>query len=87
MNGQQKAQIEKYRRAGMGFVEISYRLGISVSTIKSYCYKHSVQDMTAESDVPLCPQCGQPVPQMRFSPGGFARIPVVPNTGTSILTR
>ena len=71
MNGQQKAQIEIYRRAGMGFVEISHRLGVSVSTIKSYCYKHSVQDMTAENDMTLCPQCGQPVPRMHFKPRRF----------------
>lgn len=71
MNGQQKTQVEKYRRAGMGFVEISNRLGIPVSTIKSYCYKHSVQDMTAESDAPLCPECGLPVPKMHFKPRRF----------------
>ena len=71
MNSLQKVQVEKMRAAGIGFKEISEKINIPVSTIKSYCYKHSIKDMTAENDVRLCPQCGQPVPKMRFKPRRF----------------
>ena len=71
MNSLQKVQVEKMRTSGIGFKEISEKTNIPVSTIKSYCYKHSIQDITAESDAPLCPQCGQPVPKMRFKPRRF----------------
>ena len=71
MNILQKAQIERMRASGIGFKEISQRTSIPVSTIKSFCYRHAVQDTSAEPEGAFCPQCGQPVPKMHFKPRRF----------------
>ena len=68
MNSLQKVQVEKMRTSGIGFKEISEKTNIPVSTIKSYCYKHSIKDTTAESDAPLCPQCGLPMKGSKYDP-------------------
>ena len=71
MNSLQKAQIKKMRASGIGFKEISQRTNVPVSTIKSFCYRHSVHDSSADPAGTFCPQCGQPVPEMRFKPRRF----------------
>ena len=38
MNSLQTVQVEKIRASGIGFKEISEKINIPVSTIKSYCY-------------------------------------------------
>ena len=71
MNSLQKAQIEKMRASGFGFHEISHKMDIPVSTIKSYCYSHGILDTSDQIGGVCCPQCGQPVPRMRFKPRRF----------------
>ena len=39
MNSLQKVQVAKMRASGIGFKEISEKINIPVSTIKSYCYR------------------------------------------------
>ena len=70
MNHQQKSQIEQYRKAGLGFMDIARRLDIPLTTVKSYCYRHPLPG-AEEADEAFCPQCGQPVPRMRFRPRRF----------------
>lgn len=71
MNSQRKAQIEKCRHAGMGFMDIARQLNIPVTTIKSYCYRHPLSDIAVEGNGTLCPQCGMPVPKMKYKPRRF----------------
>lgn len=54
MTPQEKSQIIALRRQGRKYTDISAELGLSVSTVKSFCYRHP---LTSEETV--CKYCGK----------------------------
>jgi endogenous inhibitor of DNA gyrase (YacG/DUF329 family) len=57
-------KITEYRTGGMGFKDISRKLRIPESTVKTYCWRHKIQPSAIAQKVALldestkCPQCG-----------------------------
>jgi len=65
MNAAQKQLIGKLRNAGLGYGTIASRLGLSLSTVKSYCRRNDISPNPSAADSPecrpFCPRCGRPV--------------------------
>lgn len=57
MNDIQKAQIEKLRRDGLGYMKIAKEMGLSPNTLKSYLRRHPL------GEEHTCLNCGRPVKQ------------------------
>lgn len=56
MTEKEKVQIKNYRLQGLTYAEISEKLSLSVSTIKSFCSRNNIT-------LHRCPQCGEMVLQ------------------------
>lgn len=66
MTNEQKSEILRLKKAGAKYTEIAVKLGLPLTTVKSYCYRHS-----EESNLPRCPQCGKEIRQTKFKPRRF----------------
>ena len=53
MTNAQKKQIDKMRKEGMKFTEISQALGIPETTVKSYCYRKKQPAEAARNDAKI----------------------------------
>lgn len=58
-----KTQIRELRGRGLSFGQISASLGISKSTIKSFCFRYGVEAGKLSEGEVLCKCCGLPVKQ------------------------
>ena len=69
MTNAQRKLVRDLRTAGQGYKSIAATLGISASTIKSFCRRGNVakHDVSKESEIAgnkdKCKQCGCPLPQ------------------------
>ena len=63
MDDIQKTKIDNLRADGFGYKLIAKEIGISESTVKSYCRRHKVLKKTAVAGAHHCPQCGKIVEQ------------------------
>lgn len=66
MSAYDRDLIEKMRRAGRSYSEISRQLDAKESTVRTYCCRHGLTDealRSAAASVPvgLCPNCGKAV--------------------------
>lgn len=57
MTKEDRNQIGALRRSGYTYAEISAVLGISVNTIKSYCRRNQLTEVSG----PVCKNCGKPI--------------------------
>ncbi len=69
MSAQDKHALEKMRRAGKSYDEISRRLKIKESAIRTYCSRHGLTDEVLLSEANkspegFCPNCGLPIQQI-----------------------
>lgn len=53
MTNNQKAQIKKLRAAGNGYGKIAQTLGISLNTVKSFCRRNAITEMSAKESEQL----------------------------------
>jgi endogenous inhibitor of DNA gyrase (YacG/DUF329 family) len=58
MTVNQKAEIERLQRLGLGYRKIAAELALSVDAVKSYCRRHPVKPELND-----CLQCGTPLKQ------------------------
>ena len=66
MTNEQKHEILLMKKKGAKYTEIAAKLGLPLTTVKSYCYRHS-----EEISLPRCPQCGKEIQQAKFKPRRF----------------
>ena len=66
MTGKQKTQIIRLRADGKGYRAIASKLGISVSTVKSFCIRNNINAETAKqytetlvTETTFCENCGK----------------------------
>jgi len=70
VTGDQKRNIQDMRRQGLSYTQIAESLGLSVSTIKSYCWRNNLpvcnasNDTENEDDKEHCKQCGRRLEQI-----------------------
>lgn len=62
MTDKQKIEIERMRRAGMGYKKIAVTLELSENTVKSYCRR--LNDTPAKDNGEKCLTCGKPLIQI-----------------------
>ena len=65
MTNEQKEKITFMRQAGCGYLKIAKAIGVSENTVKSYCRRQKVINVTEESD--FCAQCGKPIDKSKRS--------------------
>ena len=67
MNDIQKQNIARLRGSGLGYGTIASRLGLPLSTVKTYCKRNSLSPSPCAADTQtdslFCPQCGKDVVQ------------------------
>lgn len=69
MTQAEKEKLEQMRMRGASYSEISKRLNLNVSTVKTYCRRNNLQTANLQSlekiqqDSALCKQCGKPLLQ------------------------
>ena len=64
MTAEQRKQISELRASGYGYKKIAGIIGISDSTIKSFCKRNGVTaPVTVKVKEGCCPQCGEEVVQ------------------------
>lgn len=69
MTTEQEKQIVELRRRGFGYIRIGRALGLSNSTVASYCQRHGIKegyvqmDRKVEIEGNYCKQCGIPIVQ------------------------
>lgn len=66
---QDKYLLEKMRRSGITYSEISARIGIKESSVRTYCSRHGLTDEALlskanRSPEGFCPNCGLPILQV-----------------------
>lgn len=65
VTGEQKRHIQDMRRQGLSYAKIANSLGLSVSTVKSYCWRNNLSVCNAsketenEENKDQCKQCGR----------------------------
>ena len=61
MNQEQKKLIARLRSAGLSYGKIAATVGLSVNTVKSYCFRNPQGEASSEPVAPVrtgrCPQC------------------------------
>lgn len=57
MTEKQAASIAALRRQKMSLSKIAVQVGLSINTVKSWCYRHPIE----EADGAVCVQCGGPL--------------------------
>ncbi len=64
MNVIQQQTIQSLRQSGYSFSQIAAQVGLSKSTVKSFCYRQHTDSVSTVpvSKVATCPQCGKPIP-------------------------
>lgn len=63
MTETQRKEIQRLRQAGMGYVKIAHSLGLSTNTVKSFCQRNPILELSPAQEKPnhVCPQCGSPI--------------------------
>ena len=61
MTKSQKEIILTMRRALCSYTQIAEKTGLSVGTIKSYCYRNGLNAESLKSSSGLCKNCGKPI--------------------------
>lgn len=59
MNTTQKETIRKMRYMKLGYSHIAKELGLSVNTVKSYCFRNGLNTEALKDNIKLCKNCGQ----------------------------
>lgn len=64
MTDTQRNEIQRLRQAGLGYMKIAQTLTIPVNTVKSFCQRNPVHDISnvSEPTRSVCPQCGGQLP-------------------------
>ena len=64
MTDTQRNEIQYLRQAGLGYVKIAQTLTLPVNTVKSFCQRNPVHDISNVSEPTrnICPQCGGQLP-------------------------
>ena len=57
MTETEKRRVAELRAAGHGYKSISYKLGISVNTISSFCRRNTLETLPEKK----CENCGKPI--------------------------
>ena len=60
--------IIKMRRELRTYSEIAIEVGLSVNTIKSFCYRHELHTSAIKKDSGKCVNCGKQLPTKRTRP-------------------
>ncbi len=58
MTDAQKREILSLKKTGAKFTAIAMQLGLPLTTVKSFCYRHA-----EEVHLSICPQCGKRIAQ------------------------
>ncbi|MBR3622863.1 MAG: helix-turn-helix domain-containing protein [Selenomonadaceae bacterium] len=58
MTQDEKNKIQQLRQQGYGYVKIAQELNISPNTVKSFCYRTSLESTSTAN---VCKQCGKPI--------------------------
>ena len=61
MNGEQKMQIREMREKLCSYAEIAEATGLSVNTVKSYCYRNGLNKTELSKDLQLCKNCNNAI--------------------------
>jgi len=61
MTNEQKNTIKKMREKLCSYTEISNVLGISTSSVKSYCYRNKLNTDALTKEAKRCKYCGKPI--------------------------
>ena len=61
MTAEQKKLILKMRTDFCGYTQISEATGLSVSSVKSYCYRHGLNTEALKASGGFCRLCGKPI--------------------------
>lgn len=61
MTKSQKETILTMRRALCSYTQIAEKTGLSVSAIKSYCYRHGLNTESLKNSSGFCKNCGKPI--------------------------
>lgn len=67
----QKEQIHHLRQKLTPYSQIAGLLGLSMNTVKSYCYRHGLNTETLNSINGYCQQCGKPLISAKTKPRRF----------------
>lgn len=62
MTKEQKEKIMDLRCKGYGYVKIAQDLHLSANTVKSFCYRNSIDTMNADN---VCQECGVALVQIK----------------------
>lgn len=64
MTDSQRNEIQRLRQTGLGYVKIAQTLALPVNTVKSFCQRNPVRDISTVSEptTDVCPQCGGKLP-------------------------
>ena len=60
----QKEAILSMRQSKMTYAAIAQKLGLSLNTVKSICYRNAPTEEAPTDDRPKCKQCGQPIEEI-----------------------
>lgn len=61
MTAIEKEKIRYLRSEGLGYKAIASRLGVSVSAVKGFCQRNSLNGAVIENMKNICRQCGKPL--------------------------
>lgn len=61
MTDNERESIREMRLAGDGYKAIAAKLGLSLSTVKSYCRRAGLSGDATKAPVAMCLQCGKPL--------------------------
>lgn len=64
MTDTQRNEIQRLRQAGLGYVKIAQILTLPANTVKSFCQRNPIRDISTVSapTMNVCPQCGGQLP-------------------------
>ena len=62
MDARQKEIIRQMRFAQVDYPSIAAHLGLSVNTVKSFCFRNGLNTAALVAQHPLCKCCGKPMP-------------------------
>ena len=72
MTSEQKITVTALRQQGYGYLKIANHLGITVGSVKSFCQRNGLREVTVDADAPqsdlaaaecFCKRCGVPITQ------------------------
>ena len=64
MTDSQRNEIQRLRQTGLGYVKIAQILTLPANTVKSFCQRNPIRDISTVSapTMNVCPQCGGQLP-------------------------